>query len=336
MRLLRSTTCLSERSLLDISGADIQALLDHYDLNLFHDFDDGSLRELYKKYLRYCFEDNHLDDEEIKRLRHLKRILGLSDQAVRMANHQICREVYERALDDALEDRRLDPRERAFLKSLQQQLQLPPALADVIYQNKAQAIIIDFIKGAVADQQLSPDEEEELRVLIDQLNVHPQWDDKTRSELMKYRLFWQIENDALPRIFVPLKLRPSEACHFLYDAVWYDTTSPAEQFPRTVSATLRNKLANGAYWRNAQPGTIHLASDAWRKTESGKLYVTNQRLIFRNPELEMIIHLDSIADFDHYQHGILLHRMKGGPIFFAMQDSADIFAMILGRALRER
>lgn len=202
-------------------------------------------------------------------------------------------------------------------------------------QNKAEAIIIDFIKGAIADRQLSPSEEEELRVLVDQLNVHPQWDEKTWTELMKYRLFWQIENEALPRIFVPLKLRPNEACHFLYDAGWYDTTEPAKQFPQGVPDALRNKLADGAYWRNAHPGTIHLASDAWRKTESGKLYVTNQRLIFRNTELEMIIHLDAVADFDHYQNGILLHRKKGGPIFFEMQNSADIFTMILGRALRE-
>ena len=326
---------LSERPLLEVSGADVQTLLDRYNLNLFHDFDDGSLRELYKKYLRYCFEDNHLDEAEIERLRHLKRILGLSDKAVRMANHQICREVYERALDDALEDQRIDPKERNFLRNLQERLQLPPALTDVIYHNKAQAIIIDFIKGAVADRQLSPSEEEELRVLIDQLNVHPQWDEKTRAELMKYRLFWQIENEVLPRIFVPLKLRPNEACHFLYDAVWYDTLESAKQSPQVVPDALRHKLANGAYWRNAHPGTIHLAGDAWRKTESGKLYVTSQRLIFRNTELEMIIPLDAVADFDHYQNGILLHRKKGGPIFFEMQNSADIFTMILGRALRE-
>ena len=326
---------LSERPLLDISGANIQALLDRYGLNLFHDFDDGSLRELYKKYLRYCLDDNHLDEEEIKRLRHLKQMLGLSDKAVRMANHQVCREVYERALDEALEDQRIDPKERSFLRGLQQQLQLPSALVDIIYQNKAQAIVINFIKGAVADQQLSPDEEEELRILVDQLNVHPRWDEKTRAELIKYRLFWQIENEALPQIFVPLKLRSDETCHFLYDTVWYDTVGHVKEFTQAMPVVLRNKLADGSYWRNAHPGTIHLANDAWRKTESGKLYITNQRLIFRTTEVEMVIYLNSIADFDHYQNGILLYRKKGGPIFFEMQNSTDIFAMILGRTLRE-
>ena len=332
--LIEINNLLAEQPLLDISGADIQTILDRYHLNLFRDFTDGSLRELYKKYLRYCFEDNHLDDTEIQRLTHLKNILSLSDKAVRMANHQICREVYERALDDALEDQRLDPKERDFLRQLQQQLQLPQPLTDMIYQNKAEAIVINFIKGAVADRQLSPDEEAELQVLMDHLNVQPNWDEKTQAELVKYRLLWQIENDALPQIFVPLNLRSDESCRFLCDAIRYEALGAGETHP-TASDTLRRKLANGTYWRNAPSGTIHLADDAWRKTESGKLYLTNRQLIFRNSDVEIMIHLDTIADFDHYRNGIFLHRRKGSSLFFAMPTSADIFAMILGRTLRE-
>ena len=332
--LIEINNLLSERPVLEITGFDIQRILDQYDLNLLRDFTDGSLRDLYKKYLRYCFEDNHLDEAEVQRLYHLKSILGLSDKAVKMANHQICREVYERALDEALEDHRLDPKELAFLRQLQQKLQLPQPLVDMLHQNKAEAIIINFIKGAVADQRLSPAEEEELQVLIDHLNVRPQWDEKTRAELTKYRLFWQIENDALPQIFVPLTLRPEEFCRFLCDSTWYETigNQPATPPP---SDRLRHKLANGTYWRNAPSGTIHLADDAWKQVESGKLYLTNQQLIFRNTNLEIMIHLDTIADFDHYQNGIFLYRKKGKSIFFAIPSSADIFAMILGRTLRE-
>ena len=334
--LIEINNLLSERPLLDITGYDVQAIVDRYGLNLFRDFSDGSLRELYKKYLRYCFDDNHLDEAEIQRLCHLKHILGLSDKAVKMANHQICREVYERALDEALEDHRLDDKELAFLRQLQQKLQLPQPLVNMIHQNKAEAIIINFIKGSVADQQLSPQEEEELQALIDHLNVRPQWDEKTQAELAKYRLLWQIENDALPHLFVPLTLRPQETCRFLCDAAWFEPTGVHKPEPAPTSdTTLQHKLANGTYWRNTQPGTIHLADDVWKQVESGKLYLTNQQLIFRNVNLEIMMHLETIADFDHYQNGIFLHRKKGKPIFFEIPNSVDIFAMILGRTLRE-
>lgn len=338
--LIEINNLLAERPLLEIQGADVQAILDRYDLNLFRDFTDGSLRDLYKKYLRYCFDDNHLNDEETQRLLHLKRILGLSDKAVALANHQICEEVYARSLDEALEDKRLHAKEVAFLHQLRHCLQLPPTLENQVQQSKAADIIIRFIKGEVTEQPLSADEEEELSVLTDHLNAVPRWDERTRAELVKYRLHWQIENEALPHIFVPLTLRPEETCHFLCDAVRHEATHSgtpgAENAVRPPADALRRKLANRTYWRNASGGTLHLAEDAWRATEPGKLYLTNQRLIFRNPELEMVIYLDSIADFDHYRNGILLHRTKGKPIFFATPTGADIAAMILGRILRER
>ncbi len=338
--LIEINNLLAERPLLDIQGADVQAILDRYDLNLFRDFTDGSLRDLYKKYLHYCFDDNHLDAEETKRLRHLKRLLGLSDKAVALANHQICQEVYARGLDEALEDQRLHPKELSFLHQLRHCLQLPPTLENQVQQSKAADIIIRFIKGEVTEQPLSADEEEELTVLTEHLNAVPQWQERTRAELVKYRLHWQIENEALPHIFVPLTLRPQEICHFLCDAVRQEAVHQevlgTENTTRPSADALRRKLANRAYWRNASIGTVHLANDAWRSSEPGKLYLTNQRLIFRNPEVEMVVYLDSIADFDHYRNGIFLHPTKGKPLFFATPTGADIASMMLGRILREQ
>jgi hypothetical protein len=337
--LIEINNLLAERPLLEVQGADVQAILDRYNLNLFRDFTDGSLRDLYKKYLRYCFDDNHLNDEETRRLRHLKRLLGLSDKDVALANHQICQEVYARSLDEAREDQRLHPKELNFLHQLRYCVQLPPTLENQVQQSKAADLIIRFIKGEVTEQPLSTDEEEELTVLTEHLNAVPQWQERTRVELVKYRLHWQIENEALPHIFVPLPLRPQETCHFLCDAIRQEATHQealGAESHRPSSDALRRKLANRAYWRNARAGTIHLANDAWRSSEPGKLYLTNQRLIFRNPEVEMVVYLDSIADFDHYRNGIFVHPTKGLPLFFATPSGADIASMILGRILRER
>ena len=327
---------LSERPLLEVSESDVWNILDRYDLNLFRDFDDGSLYDLYKRYLRYCLEDNHLDNEEIKRLRHLKNVLGLSELDVATANHQVCQEVYERALDDALEDQRLDAKELDFLRHLRQDLQLPAAVADAIYQRKAPALIIDFIKGTVGDGPLSSEEESELRVLVDHLNVAPLWGEKTQTELAKYRLFWQIENESLSPIFVPLSLQPGELCYFLCDIIWHEVIDDRLPLSTPASGAIRNKLANGTHWRNNRRRTIHLAEGAWRTTDSGKLYLTNRHLIFRNAEVQIMIHLESVLDFDHYQNGILLYRRKNGPVFFTTSAGAsDIFAMMLARLLRE-
>ena len=332
--VLEINNLLSERPILEVSGADVQRILRRYNLNLLTDFNDGSVRGLYMKYLRYCFEDNHLDQEESERLRHLKRILRLSEKDVTMANHRVCQEVYARALDQALEDQRLDQKERLFLKGLRQKLQLPAAVADSVYQHKAQATVIRFIKGAVADQRLSPTEAVELKVLIDHLAVDPQWAEQTQAELAKYRLFWQIENEPLPQVFVPISLRSGELCHFLCDAVWYDALADPSLSVVSKDA-LQDKLANSAYWRNTHPGSLHLSPNAWRQGESGKLYLTNRHLVFRSAEVEVVINLNTITDFDHYQSGLLLSRRKKAPLFLDASGNADVLAMMLGRVLRE-
>ncbi len=322
---------LAEKPLPDIQPEDIQAVMDKYSLNLFNNFDDGSLRELYKKYLRYCFEDNHLDEQEIVRLRHMKRILGLSDKAVEIANHQICYEVYERELETALEDYQLDKKEAQFLKHLQTKLHLPQDIADTLYQSKAQSIIINFIKGAIADERLSPDEEAELQSLADNLDVAPRLDDATQADLAKFRLLWQMENGELPAIHIPVKLKTDEACYFLADATWY--IDKGKQ-PKSTKFHLRTKLIKGTYWK-AQEEPINLTDRRWKQKATGKIYITNQRIIFRSNNTEDSLELSNVIDYTSYQEGIYIARSGKKNWLIHLPGNRDIFSMILGRVLRD-
>lgn len=326
---------LSEKPLMEVNAEDIQAIMDKYGLNLYTDFDDGSMRELYKKYLRFCFDDNHLDAEEITRLKHLKRLLGLTDKAVEIANHQICQEVYERELDAALQDNRLDEKELHFLNQLQNQLQLPQSWVDSIYQHKAQSIVIRFIKGAVEDERLSPDEEEELQALISNLEIEPQLDTATQAELAKYRLFWQIENDKLPSIYVPIKLKNEEHCYFLTDVHAYEERKSGKEEGSSAQRSLRIKLARSNYWHPEHQEALTAEDKLWKSLATGKAYITNQRIILREKEQEKSIKLAVIKDFIVYPNGLMLVREKQKRLFLQTNANTDVFTMILGRVLRD-
>ena len=325
---------LSEKPIMQVRAEDIQNILDKYELNLYRDFDDGSLREIYKTYLRFCFDDNHLDDEEIVRLKKLKKLLGLNDKSVEIANHQICQEVYERELDAALEDHRLDNKELQFLKQLQNKLQLPQSWVDSTYQHKAQSIIIQFVKGAIADERLSPDEEQELQALADNLGIEPRLDTTTQAELAKYRLFWQIENGVLPPIYVPIKLKPDEHCYFLSDVHAYEAKKNGKE-EDSHAVPLRIRLQQGNYWYAEGPLPFTSQNDDWKSFSDGKAYITNQRIILRENKNEKSIKLSVIKDFKVYPNGIMLYRDKSKPLFLQTNDNTDVFSMILGRVLRE-
>ncbi len=324
---------LAEKPLLEVRPEHIHAILEKYRMNLYKDFDNGSLRELYKTYLWYCFEDNHIDEQEIVRLRHLKRLLGLSDKAVDIANHQVYQAVYERELETALEDHRMDQREIAFLKNLQNKLQLPQELADMIYQHKAQNLILHFIKGAIADERLSPDEEAELQTLKDNLQVDPPLDAATQADLAKFRLFWQIENGEMPAMHVPVELKPEEVCYFLADVVWYEARR-SHKNPSLSPHSLKVKLAEGRYWKAPEEQDMDLPESKWRRITEGKAYITSERLIFRSRIKKEAVRLEHVLDYNNYANGLYLHRLKGRSLFLHFAGNREVFAMILGRALK--
>ncbi|WKN42357.1 hypothetical protein [Tunicatimonas pelagia] len=329
--VLEINNLLSEKPLLDVTPADVLAIVNKYELNLYTDFTDGSLRELYKAYLRYCFDDNHLNEEEINRLRHLKHLLGLSDKDIDLAHHRVCQEVHGRELETALADQRLDEKERRFLKDLQTKLQLPAEVTQRVQQHKATSIVMEFIIGAITDEPLSAEEEEELNILGNHVTPTPQSGTSTRKQLAKYRLLWQLENEGLPTIYVPLEFPKEESCCFLANATWHDAP---DQILIAQPKPIRTKLAERNYWQplnssapfNGQPD----------KAEKGKIYLTNQRLIYRVNEQEKTIQLDNILNFQPYSDGIAVLRGKGRHVMLAMDNHSDVLAILLGRILRDR
>ncbi|MEM9832690.1 MAG: hypothetical protein AAF944_18815 [Bacteroidota bacterium] len=328
--VLEINNLLSEKPILEITPTEVQAIADKYRLNLYTDFTDGSLRELYKSYLRYCFDDNHLNEEEIGRLKHLKRLLRLTDKDIDLAHHRICQEMYERELESALHDDRLDVKERRFLRDLQTKLLLPTEVARRISLHKAKSIITEFIIGAISDEPLSSDETKELAMLIMQWNTPPALVSPTRASLAKYQLLWQLENGELPTLHIPLELSEGESCYFLTNAAWHDASGKVLV---TNPIPLRTKLAEKTFWQPAKGSVLSKASVA--EAPIGKVYLTNRRIVYRADNQEKILNLDEILNFQPYPDGLAVLREKSRHVVFAMHQ-AEVFSMILGRVLRDK
>jgi len=92
--------------------------------------------DLYRAYLRYCFADHLLSEDELTDLVHLRRVLRMPDSAIEMIHRRVARDVYARSVDDVLADDRIDADERAFLLSLRERLAIPEAVADNIIEVK--------------------------------------------------------------------------------------------------------------------------------------------------------------------------------------------------------
>lgn len=89
-------------------------------------------KQLYRRYLKHCFEDKVLSEDERADLAHLRSLLHLSSADLGEIHDEIAIEVYGEAVDEVLEDFRLDDDEAEFLHALREQLGLTEKKAEQI------------------------------------------------------------------------------------------------------------------------------------------------------------------------------------------------------------
>lgn len=119
----------------DVRFQQVEAICTAYGVDLYRDF-TARVERLYRDYLNYCLADRHLSDDELAELHHLKKVLGLSEQATADIHDFVAKQVYCESVTEVLSDGRIDETERAFLRRLQENLELPDRLAHKIVDMK--------------------------------------------------------------------------------------------------------------------------------------------------------------------------------------------------------
>jgi hypothetical protein len=97
----------------DVSFEQVAAIAERFGARLSRGMSEQK-GALFQQYLEHCLTDRVLEDTEVDRLRHLKRLLQLSDRRVSELENAATQRIYAEALEPALADRRLDDEERAF------------------------------------------------------------------------------------------------------------------------------------------------------------------------------------------------------------------------------
>jgi flavin-binding protein dodecin len=96
----------------------------------------GACRDLYRRFLQQCLDDQRIEEEERADLAHLKTVLQLSSEDVATVHDQVARAVYGRALEHVLEDHHVDPDEADFLRELREELELAEPVAERLYEKE--------------------------------------------------------------------------------------------------------------------------------------------------------------------------------------------------------
>ena len=283
------------------------------------------LTRFYRKFLQKCLEDQVLSPADWKALHQLKILFGFSNAQVERIHNQMVMRHYSKTVEQAIADKKLNPRERSFLKTMQQNLKLHPHVAEKIYKDKASELVQRTFISALSDKRLSPEEEEELESLAHHLGVRIDYDEKTKNILDRYRLFWVIENGDIPTIEPALKMGRNEKCYFTADANWCELHS------------ITKSARYGSIAKTAEEGdqVQRQIFQELNVRDSGRIYLTNKRILFSGEKRQRIIPHSRIKDFVPMENGVQIHRKSGTNPFLQFELGVDVFSLILARTLRD-
>jgi len=283
------------------------------------------LIKFYKKFLERCLEDQVLSAEDWKALQQLKMLFGFSNAHVEKLHNQTIMRYYSKTVEQVLSDKKMAPKERAFLRKMQQNLKLMPDVAERIYRDKASEIVQRTFVSALSDERISPAEEQELDELAQHLGVRIEYDERTRSILDRYRLYWVIENGEIPRIDAALPMARGESCYFTADANW------CELHAITKSARYGAARDRAEEGDQVQRQIFH----ELEVKDSGRIYLTNKRILFSGNKRQRTIPVSRIKDFGPMENGIQIHRKTGTHPFLQFELGVEVFSLILARILRD-
>jgi tellurite resistance protein len=283
------------------------------------------LVKFYRKFLERCLKDQVLSPEDWKALQQLKILFGFSNAQVEKIHNQTIMRHYSKTVEQVLSDKKLAPQEKSLLQTIQQNLKLMPEVAEQIYRDKAAQILQRTFVTAIADERISPEEEKELDELAHHLGVRIEFDERTRTILDRYRLYWLIENGEIPEIDTPLTLARAEKCYFTADANWceFHSITKSARYGRTKDSAEKGDEVQRQVFQELD--TI----------DSGRIYLTNKRIVFSGTKRHRSIPMERIRDFVPMENGVQIHRKSGKHPFLQFELGVDIFGLILARILRD-
>ncbi|MGH8003677.1 MAG: hypothetical protein ACRECJ_03000 [Limisphaerales bacterium] len=332
--IIEINNLLAQRGFHKTLAEEIWGIFEKYKVDLKSKFSTGFLEQFYRDYLVYCLQDKHLSDEEISSLVRLKTLLALNDHSVSRIHNDVASVVYKKTMEEAIADGRLELEEKSFLEKLQTNLQLPDEILKRISEATRRDFMDRFLKSITQDQRLSPEEETELSSIAKSLSIDVQYDSAGKALLDKYRLFWLIENGELPFVLADINLQRGEKCYLFSHVDWYEYRRITKRI-RYSGPTMRIKIVKGVYWRMGDLGIQKVSEDILMKIDSGKIYITDKRLIFNGGLKNATIQHSKILDIIPYQNGIQVEKSSGKSPFLQFHSNVDVFAMILERVVRD-
>lgn len=331
--LIEVNNLLADYRISDISLEQIESIANKYKTNLSRTY-KAELKDLYIQYLEKCFRDNILTDKELNDLKKLKEILLLSNSEVKDLQEEVAMGRYKQSYESVIKDGKIDDSEKEFLNRFRENLRLPEKLADKISEESRSQLIKGKFKDMADDRRVSPEEWDEFEAISKNLDITISMDEATKGQLEKFKLYWHIENGDLPIKQVEINLQRGEDCYYTTEVEWLEKRTITRKI-NYGGPVARIKIAKGLYYRVGSVNYEKVTSEHVQLIDTGKVYITNKRIIFLGSKKNANIPLKKILSIDPFSDGVGIVKDAGRSPVFKVYSDAERLMMILSRVISD-
>lgn len=321
------------KQILDVASPEVSSICSRYDAVTLAQSQRRFLG-YYHQYLQKCLEDKKLTEREIAELAHLKNLLGLPDRLIKQTHTAIAGRLYGEEYEKRIADGSLSIDEQQFLQQLSANLLLSKERQEEIRAQQTGKRVDELLKEIMEDERITPEEEKSFNTLAQNLGYLTAMEGLTKRMYERYKLYWRLENEALPEVKSGLNLQKGEQSCFIMEANWYEARKPSRNKDLNILA-LGIRMSDSVGWREGYENEIEENSENWELVDNGTLILTDKRIVFIGDKGEQVIDLRNIYNYVPYKDGIRIEQETGSNPIIELKTNADILAILINRIFQE-
>jgi len=324
----------SKQSIEDICNRDVEKIAKRYDVDLRKDLREER-ENLYRAYLTFALRAATEDNQPPEGIQHLRDLLHIQDSSHQAIHADVAEELFRSFADAVVAEGRLSDDAEKRLTAKQDLLGLSDEKGNAIFKDSRKERVQDFIQSIVDDKRITDDELAEFRAMAESLQVNVDMSQESQANFDRMHLLWELENKPIPTIPADIALQKNEVCYYRQEINWFELRTKTRSI-RYGGITSRVKIIKGIYFRAGDLGVNRLSEDTLTLIDSGIVYITNKRVLFRGNKRNTTIRLNRIIDIESYRNGIEIAKDSGRNPFFEFDEDIDIFNTILTRLVYEQ
>ena len=236
-------------------------------------------------------------------------------------------------IDAALDDEKLTCEELSDVLLSANTLRISETAAKNLLSNKLRAIgqrkIQAIVNHVFETDRFSPANEEEMRRIAHDLKLNF---DTDLTPLASRRFLWEIDNGwpiELQPIAVDLNLNRGEQCFHRCSATWSQVKTVRKR-EGSVGGAVRFRVAKGVSFSVGKAVPVYSSSEQLLPISDGRLYVTNQRVVFVGSRRSTETKFRSIAYLHRYSDAVEIQKTRGKPDVYLVDklDTQVVPAML--------